>query len=92
MAFYYYQYDKDTTSFTLREFWKVYDRYIIAGFACCVAAAFLSDIIWNAGRSYVGMADVPFDERVNIVIGFIAIFLLMFVDKRIKTKIDGDKN
>lgn len=91
VTYYYFHYDKDTTSFSLREFWKVYDRYIIVGFSSCLALAFLSDIIWLAGRSYVGMGDVAFDERVNIFLGFLAILILMFFDRKAKTKFDENK-
>ena len=91
VAWYYFHYDKDTTYFNLRAWWKIYDKFIILGFVGSIALAFLSDIIWTIIDSWVGMEGVPFDERFNIAIGFLAIAILMFFDRN-ATKANENNN
>lgn len=86
VCWYYFKYDKDTTSFDLRDWWRIYDKYIVLGFISCVALAFLSDLLWPIVDAWVSLDGSPFDERVNIVIGFLAIGILMFFDKKATSK------
>lgn len=86
VTMYYFTYDSNTESFNFAHWWKIYDKYIIAGFVGSIALSFLGDVVWTMGAPMMGMGDIPYDERVNIPIGFLAIAILMFFDKKAKTK------
>lgn len=90
VTWYYFKFDSDTVKFDFFKFWEIYDKFIIVGFVSCIALAFLSDIIWSIVDAWVGMDKVPFDERFNIALGFLAIGILMFFEKKANTKFDGD--
>src|SRR5690606_32563595 len=86
VAKYYFEYDKDDTTSSLRGWWKIYDRYIIYGFIGCICLAFVSDIIWSWVDVWFAADGVPYDERVNIFIGFIVFGILALLDKKVKDK------
>jgi uncharacterized membrane protein YuzA (DUF378 family) len=88
VSWYYFQFDNDNESFNGKKFWMIYDKYIILGFAGAVALALLSDMAWPMCDSWIGMEGQPFDERLNIIIGFLAVLLLMFFDRNAKKKFD----
>lgn len=92
VAWYYFHHDKDTTHFNFQEWWKIYDKFIILGFVGSIALAFLSDILWTIVDSWVSMEGTPFDERFNIVIGFLAIGILMFFDRKATSKANENQN
>lgn len=92
VTWYYFEYDSDTLPFSLHKWWDIYDKFIITGFVTCVALAFLSDIIWSVCDAWVMMDGTPFDERFNIAIGFLAIGILMFFEKKSKSKLNDNKD
>lgn len=91
VTMYYFKYDSDTEKFDFIKWWNIYDKFIIAGFVASIALSFLGDVLWSIIDSWVGMEGVPFDERFNIVTGFLAILILMFFDKKANSKANDNQ-
>lgn len=92
VTMYYFKFDSDTEKFNLRKFWDIYDRYIIAGFVASIALSFLGDVLWTFIDGWVGLDEHPFDERFNIITGFLAILIIMLFDRKANTKVNENNN
>lgn len=75
VSMYYFEFDTDR-KFNWKIFWRKYDKYIIVGFVGGVALSFVGDLVWNLIDGWFGAEGTPYDERFNILIGFVVIPIL----------------
>lgn len=94
VTMYYFKYDRDdgTEKFDFQKFWGVYRQYIIAGFVASIALSFLGDVLWGFIDGWVGLEGTPYDERFNIVTGFLAILIIMLFDRKATVKSNEEGN
>lgn len=82
---YYFQFDTDE-QFDRKKFWNVYDKYIILGFVSSLALALLGDFAWPTVTEKIGV-HIPYDERVNIILGGISVLIVMWFSRKAKEKL-----
>lgn len=90
LAWYYWEYsnviDAKTpgAKFPWKRWWRIYDKYIILNLVACLALSLVSDWIWHFVEGWFFDAGTApaFDERINIIIGFLAIAILYFINNK----------
>jgi hypothetical protein len=87
VTIYYFQFDTDAP-FDRKMFWRVYDKYIILGFVASLAIALLGDFAWPTLNEYL-TTNLPYDERINIILGSFSTLILLFISRKAKEKFDS---
>lgn len=85
---YYFKFDTDEP-FDGKKFWRIYDKYIILGFTTALAIALLGDFAWPTINEYFTV-NLPYDERVNIILGAFSCLIFLYVSRNAHEKF-GDK-
>lgn len=81
---YYFKFDTDEP-FDGRKFWRTYDKYIILGFVASLALALLGDFAWPTLNEYF-TTNLPYDERINIILGAISTLILLWISRKAEEK------
>ena len=84
---YYFKFDTDEP-FDGVKFWRTYDKYIISGFVFSIAIALLGDFSWPQITQKFEF-DLPYDERVNILLGSISVLIVMYFSRNAHKKLDS---
>ncbi len=83
---YYFKFDTDE-AFDGAKFWRTYDKYIILGFVSSIAIALMGDFAWPSITQKLEFA-LPYDERVNILLGSISVLIVMYFSRNAHKKLD----